>query len=598
MSSNVANHPRARRSRLRRALLAALAALAALPAATLRAEEPWRWAGVSRVVVVPDIHGAYDELIGLLQATAIIDGSLNWSGGAARLVSLGDLLDRGAESRKVVELLMRLQRDAPLHGGGVHVLLGNHEVMNLIGDVRYVSTAEYAAFAADEPEDARASAYERFRARPATLTEQEARRVFTERYPPGYFGHRLAFAPAGRYGSWLLSLPSLIVINDTAFVHGGLPGIVAGMSAGELNQLNQDDLRGYLAARDELAGAEIADDTPRATGDEEDFAVLNDARGLAVDGPLWYRGSVYCKAILEEPLLDAALERLDVAKVVVGHTPTEDRRVHELYEGKLIMLDTGMLASYYAGRPAALIIENGETLVQYLGPQERVRPERDGRLIAHGLTEPEIVEALATGEVLAVDANETGGRPELRLQYRGHTIQATFYLQDRARAADRELAAYRLDRLLDLDLVPPTVPRRILDQEGALQLSYPDAVSESARVERRLGLGTWCPVNPQLQLMYAFDALIHNTGRTRDSVFFRLEIPDLKLVGHQRAFGAERGLREGIGELTPTPALVEALTALNEERLEATLGTWLSGAQIRALLARRDALLERFAQHD
>jgi hypothetical protein len=143
-------------------------------------------------------------------------------------------------------------------------------------------------------------------------------------------------------------------------------------------------------------------------------------------------------------------------------------------------------------------------------------------------------------------------------------------------------------------LVPPTVPRRIRDQEGALQFSYPDAVSESARVERGLALGNWCPLNPQFQLMYAFDALIHNTGRTRDTVVLRLEIPDLKLIDHRRAFGTQRALPEVVGQLASTPALVEALAALDEERLEAALGTWLNGAQIRALLARRDALLERF----
>jgi hypothetical protein len=581
-----------------------LAVLAALTVSPSSAEQPWRWSGVPRVVVVADIHGAYDQLVELLQATAIVDGSLRWSGGDAHLVSLGDLLDRGPQSRQVMDLLMRLQREAPLRGGEVHVLLGNHEVMNLTGDVRYVSVAEYAAFIADEPPALRASALEQFRSQqPVALSEQELRRAFEQRYPPGYFAHRRAFAASGAYGAWLLSLPSLIVIDRTAFVHGGLPSVVAEVPAGELNQRNQDDLRRYLA---ELAGPPAPGEArppaaPEPTRRAEDpsrdgeSAAPIDARGLGVDGPLWYRGSVYCKPILEEPVLAAALARLDAARVVVGHTPTEDRRVHELHDGRLIMLDTGMLSDYYAGRPAALIIENGQALVQYLGPPERARPE-PGRSLSLGLTEPEIMAALTAGEVLAVEADRTSGRFQVQLRSGEHALRAIFYEQDRARAADHELAAYRLDRLLGLGLVPPTVSRRIRDREGAVQFLPPDVVSESARVERRLGLASWCPLGPQAQLLYAFDALTANAGRTGDTILYRPELPDLMLIDHGRAFGATHDLPAGLRSdaLTLTPSLVAGLTELNERALETELGTLLSGAQIRALLARRDALLERF----
>ena len=121
---------------------------------------PWRWSGVDRMVVIPDIHGAYPEFVKLLQATGIVDDALNWVGGSAHLVSLGDLLDRGAQSREVMNLLMRLQREAPELGGRVHVVAGNHEVMNLFGDLRYVSEAEFAAFTDMEKVDQRERAYQ------------------------------------------------------------------------------------------------------------------------------------------------------------------------------------------------------------------------------------------------------------------------------------------------------------------------------------------------------------------------------------------------------------------------------------------------------
>ena len=97
--------------------------------------EPWRWSDIERIVVIPDIHGAYPAFVRLLKATDIVDDSLSWTGGNSHLVSLGDLLDRGAESRKVMDLLMRLQTEAPTAGGYVHVVAGNHELMNLMGEL-------------------------------------------------------------------------------------------------------------------------------------------------------------------------------------------------------------------------------------------------------------------------------------------------------------------------------------------------------------------------------------------------------------------------------------------------------------------------------
>ena len=98
------------------------------------------------MVAFADVHGAYDELVALLRSQGLVDGSLRWSGADTQLVSLGDLLDRGPDSRRVLDLLMRLEGEARTAGGAVHVLLGNHEVMNIVGDLRYVSAGEYAAF--------------------------------------------------------------------------------------------------------------------------------------------------------------------------------------------------------------------------------------------------------------------------------------------------------------------------------------------------------------------------------------------------------------------------------------------------------------------
>jgi hypothetical protein len=132
------------------------------------------------------VHGAYPELVRLLRETAVIDESLRWQAGRTHLVSLGDLLDRGDESRKVLDLLMRLQDEAGRAGGAVHVALGNHDVMNIVGDLRYVSVAEYAAFAGSDDDALREAAWRRVLAQEPDAT----RAAFDADYPPGYFAHR------------------------------------------------------------------------------------------------------------------------------------------------------------------------------------------------------------------------------------------------------------------------------------------------------------------------------------------------------------------------------------------------------------------------
>ena len=117
--------------------------------------DDWKFSGVDRIVALSDIHGAYDAVVVTRQQAGVIAEDLSWDGGETHLVITGDLLDRGPGSRQVMDLIMRLEREAERAGGRVHLLLGNHEVMNLIGDVRYVSDSEYAAFADDESAEER-----------------------------------------------------------------------------------------------------------------------------------------------------------------------------------------------------------------------------------------------------------------------------------------------------------------------------------------------------------------------------------------------------------------------------------------------------------
>jgi hypothetical protein len=579
----------------------------AQPWASVHAQESWRFADAPRVVAFADVHGAYSELVGLLQATGLIDTELHWAGGSTHAVSLGDLLDRGPDVRRVLDLIMRLQDEARAAGGSVHVVLGNHELMNLIGDWRYVSAADYASFAIDETADERAVGYAAFADKSKGGVDTATRAEFDRSYPPGYFARRRAFAAGGHYGAWLLTLPAVLVINDTAYVHGGLSSIVAEFGL-EINGKVQTDLRRYLALRQRLAtegvlpaadwqhDGLVARDARKTAGPAlapliDEFIAIGNAPELSAIGPLWYRGDVYCKPLLESGVVSAGLKRLGAERAVVGHTPTGDRHVHGLYDGKIMMLDTGMLGAYFNGRPSALVSEGDRIYVQYTMPTERAAADTSGNAQAYGLTTSALRDALEHGTVANVERGRSAAVWRVTLQYANETIEAAFYPQPGG--GNLELAAAGLDDLLGAGLIAATVRREIDGRPGALQLSYPDSVTEAQRRQTRQAVGVWCPIEPQLAMMRTFDLLIGNRSRNSANVLFSGDLSDVMITDHRLAFDTDFALPPNLDPRNlkiPAP-FVAALRTLDRTNVQAALGPWLDRRQIDAVLARRDRLL-------
>src|SRR5262245_6425040 len=97
------------------------AAIVALALVRARAAAPCEWDGVDRVVAVGDVHGAYDRLIEVLKTAGVIDAGERWSAGTTHFVQLGDVVDRGSDSRKVLDFLRRLEREALAAGGRAHI---------------------------------------------------------------------------------------------------------------------------------------------------------------------------------------------------------------------------------------------------------------------------------------------------------------------------------------------------------------------------------------------------------------------------------------------------------------------------------------------
>ncbi|UOR16421.1 metallophosphoesterase [Qipengyuania aquimaris] len=333
-----------------RAILLFLAAISAFIAAPLHARE--NEAAASRIVAVGDLHGDYEAWEDIARQAALIDEEGRWSGADNMLVQLGDITDRGPDSLTIIRHLQSLGEQAEAVGGSVTVLLGNHEAMNVIGDLRYVDPGEYEAFRDDSSEARRESTWKAnreaieafYKERQPELSSEEMRDMWFAETPLGMLEHRRAWRPGGELGSWAASLPAVAKVGRTLFVHGGLSEEMTREAIAMLNDRHEYAL---------------------GSGDAIDRSILE-----APLGPLWYRGNVRREEpapedparLTREEELATVLTRYDADRLLVAHTPSVSGIVTDL-GGRLIRVDTG-ISSHYGGPRSFLVIE-GDVLTAH-----------------------------------------------------------------------------------------------------------------------------------------------------------------------------------------------------------------------------------------
>lgn len=402
------------RSRTRGSALAAAAVLSLLPVSGIATDTA---ATDDRIVAVGDVHGSYDGLTTILRTAGIIDEDGHWSGGGATFVQTGDLLDRGTRLTEVLDLLMRLEQEAPRSGGRVIVLLGNHEAMNLLGITRDVNRDAYAEFADEHSGERQAAALAAWRKlwrdRSAELGEEaqftdEATEQWLAMHPPGFVEYSEALGPNGRYGEWLRNRPTAVILGDTLFIHGGYGPAVAGVSVDDINREVADELatfdrtRAWMVSEGLAVPWSSALELVREAQREVDWiagrppgTVPIERRSRAdrleltwgdwyltlPDGPLWFRGLARWDETEHQAEIAALLDGLGVRRQVVGHNPLRSGRITPRFGGRVLLIDTGMLASVYGGRPSALEIRGDELTAVYadetvsLGGEPAVAPE-------------------------------------------------------------------------------------------------------------------------------------------------------------------------------------------------------------------------------
>ena len=274
------------------------------------------------VAALSDFHGKYDLMIELLTNNNIIDEDKNWAFGKGHFVITGDIFDRGDKvtdkigfrTIEILWFLYDLEQQAQQAGGDIHLTLGNHEVMVLNGDLRYLHP-KYVE------------------------TAKQLNKPFEK-----------LFEPSSIIGNWLRSKSVLVKVNGMLFAHGGFhPSLATEQrSLGEINTVFKES----------LIKAEL--DKPR-----EGWAKYLHK----TNGPIWYRGYFTAdrnkaSRATDSPLkdngatsaeIDLLLKHFDVKHLIVGHT--SQKQIETRYQGRVIAIDSSIKRGSYG---EILFIENGK----------------------------------------------------------------------------------------------------------------------------------------------------------------------------------------------------------------------------------------------
>ena len=365
-----------------------------------------------RLIAVGDVHGDFDDFCVILKRAGLVNDQNHWTGGNATLVQTGDLIDRGPKGREVMDLVMGLENEAAKAGGQVVPLLGNHEVMNILGDLRYVPTQSYSGFADSESEKRRQAAYQQYEAwykshakflaglkQPAMSASEEE---WMANHPPGFIEYREAFGPDGNYGKWIRHHATVVEIGGVLFVHGGISTKVDSLSLEQINSQIRGEIDEFDKTKQQLVsrgvilpfftlgetavavqGELLAE---RAPGAKPDAAYHNQLVRLLSfnswlcmrdDGPLWFRGYDSWSEVEGTPQVQAILAPYDAAHIVVSHTVQKTAHIRSRFGGRVFLIDTGMLSSYWpGGKASALEISAGKFTALYPDGQEVLLEDR------------------------------------------------------------------------------------------------------------------------------------------------------------------------------------------------------------------------------
>jgi len=299
------------------------------------------WEGVEKIIAIGDLHSDYEHFITILKHKGIglIDDALHWIGGKTHLVQIGDIMDRGERedrAKDIFDLIRRLEKEAAEAGGKVHMLIGNHEEMNITGIALqyadYVTPKQFKDFLPEKYRKEREREFKK-RTEDGGNIEDEWKKLMDDEEARGVYVENFNLL----YGRWIAEEHNAVIkINDTVFVHGGIGEKYSTWPLKDINNLY------YLEFQ---------------KGFREGFNSFRAKILWAEDGPLWFRYLATWPDPLYASQVNQILANLGANHMVIAHTP-DIKDIPSRFGNKIWVIDTG-ISRVYRGFLSALIIKNG-----------------------------------------------------------------------------------------------------------------------------------------------------------------------------------------------------------------------------------------------
>ncbi len=572
---------------------------------------PFVWTGIDRVVAVADLHGDYDQFVFILTqpAVGVLDEELHWIGGKTHLVQLGDVMDRGPDAKHIFDLLIQLEKEAAAVGGMVHVLIGNHEEMNITGISldypKYVGVEQFVDFLPDPYRKDKEARYlktlspeERKMAEEGGLdvaTDENLasfwQKILDRKDPEARKAYVQGFNDA--YGGWLLQKNVIIKIDDIIYVHGGMSEAFSKWPLREINTVMRTELGLFQG---------------RMRNPQQYRRPFKPKLVYNPDSPIWYRGQAVDKKSAQAEV-DRILTNLGARAMVIGHnyfafsggSPIVGRDQVARFDEKVWMMDSGISGSY-GGVPSALIYDRGEFKVW--GETEEVAARTAIKLPPpKALSNKEMVEFLRTATVVGRGPGP-GGRTDawrLTMEGGGTVRTALFKYIDRRRPdplADSykyDLAAYALDKYLIIGYVPPIVEYQVDRTPGALQAFVANSISEADRKARRLA-----PQDPEafeksMTDLKIFQNLVYDDCQNEKDTLVGRDDGKVLRVDFSEAFAPKKDLAPHCDIRKCSRLLYKKLNSWDDKTVAGLMAPYLNEEEIRALNVRRE-LIVRYIQ--
>jgi len=301
-----------------------------------------------KIIAVGDLHGDLPKTIHSLELAGVVtrdeQGWPKWCGGNATVVQLGDVLDRGDCEIGILMLLRDLDHQAEKHGGAVYMINGNHESLNICGNFRYVTRGAFyeCALAAGLSSE-------------LALNWDDQLKARIELYSPG-----------GLVARELAKNPTVLVVNDTVFAHGGLLPIHVNYGLERINEEMAAWMRGDITENGRATPPYIAMGGPNS--------ILWNRTLAQEQFPTPYDKFYACS------LVKSVLKKLSAKRLVVGHTPQMTGCNCEC-NGQIWRVDVGMSEGVMNAQPQVIIIDKDEDdntvidVVQSLSSRQTTRSE-------------------------------------------------------------------------------------------------------------------------------------------------------------------------------------------------------------------------------